>query len=179
MFLAYALLLIPSAMINAASQELSGRDNDQFAIFVALFIGEYLIAIFLHEMGHAAAVLIAGWSVEFIAVFPLGYRLKTARLGWWLTPYADFGGVVMFRATHNRDRARWLSVVAAGGPAVSLVTGAVCTVMASALLDGAAATIVGSFGAVSFFIGLGNLIPFRVRGVRSDGAQLLFHLRQA
>ena len=135
-----------------------------------------LAAVLIHEAGHAAAAVLLGFRVIAVRVGP--FQIKRPKSwNWTLSRNDVLSGFVQaqFRELPGRW-ARWrcLAFFLAGpfaniGPAL----------LTAPLLrgDSAAANLLSLFMLVSALVGTANLIPFRTRGIRSDGAkicQLLF-----
>lgn len=166
--LASIILLVPSLLVSRAAQSLV--DSNYFLLFIPLLIGEFFVTIFCHELGHAAAARLFGWRIDLFAVTPIAYRVKTGRFEFWSRFGADFGGLVVCQPDPATATPARLGFLSFAGPLASFVLAALL-LAASAISPWAfGRTVLGSTGAVSFFFGLGNLIPFRTRkGFRSDG----------
>jgi len=166
--LAFIILLVPSLLVSKAAQSLV--DGNNIFLFLLLLIGEFFVAIFFHELGHAAAARSFGWRIDLFAVTPIAYRAKTRRFEFWSQFGADFGGLVVCRPNPANVTPARLAFLSFAGPLASFaLAGILLTVSAFSPWE-FGRTFFGSAGAVSFFFGLGNLIPFRTRkGFKSDG----------
>jgi hypothetical protein len=155
-----------------------------------LLIGGLLMALALiagHESGHLLAGLAVGFRPRLVIIGPLKIVREggalCARLNRSLVP-----GLVRALPADARDLRRRLAVYVSGGPLANLVLGVLCLVLALlAHRTSTASTTRSRIGIWLGMIGLCNLVlflgtiirflaavlPFRSRGLRSDGAQLL------
>jgi membrane-associated protease RseP (regulator of RpoE activity) len=169
--IAYIFLVLPSALVMTASQNLFGGSKAYFLWFFLLYVAVLWLAIFVHECGHAYAAYRFRWRITRFAVFPVAYRPKTRKLEFWTMPSGDLGGVVQVTdlgwATRSQTR-----IFAAAGPIANFLLAAVMlgvTYLLSGVQD-----LTGSIAVTSLFLGLGNLVPWRSRkGGKSDGATIL------
>jgi hypothetical protein len=159
-----------------------------------VIIGGLLLAlapIAGHESGHLLAGLAVGFRPWLVIIGPLkivrqGAALRV-RLNMSLVP-----GLVRAFPTDARDLRRRLAVYVSGGPLADLFLGVLCLGMALVADRTSTATTtrsrmslwLGMIGLCSLVLFLGTIIrflaaalPFRSRGPRSDGAQLLDLLR--
>jgi hypothetical protein len=157
-------------------------------------IGGLLLALTLiagHESGHLVAGLAVGFRPWLVIIGPLkivreGAALR-ARLNRSLVP-----GLVRALPADARNLRRRLAVYVSGGPLANLFLGVLCLVLALLADHTSTATTtrsrmgiwLGMIGLCSLVLFLGTIIrflaaalPFRSRGLRSDGAQLLDLLR--
>jgi hypothetical protein len=145
-----------------------------------------------HELGHALAgaavgMRLAGLRIGWLLVRRDGGRL---RLSWSPRAFTGalgfhFGMLALPPGGSPRTAARRLRLAlhAAAGPASSLLLGAACRAGYAAIGDATTVGIAVTSHAllasswVGFYLGVLNLIPFRLRsGFASDGAQLLAQL---
>lgn len=156
----------------------------------AALIAAGALALGAHELGHVAAGLAAGFGFGALYLGPLrltggteGLRVRAnRRLALW------GGAAQMVPRASGHTRARH-AVLVAGGPAASLLLGAVALWVYGTLLgplvalgtldpaaDALARALVG-FGLTSLGVGLVTLVPGTTSGFPTDGAQLLAILR--
>ncbi|HEY1631492.1 MAG TPA: M50 family metallopeptidase [Rhizomicrobium sp.] len=181
--LATIVLLIPNIYIfGGANAIYDGSGDGAVAFAFVLAVCEFFLATLAHEAGHAVAATYFGWQVELFAVTPIAWRRKTRRFEFWLKMGADFGGAVYCRSGNDR---RKLALLHLAGPLANFALTLVLAILfvAAALILRPYSAVPGalmiSLAGVSFFMGIGNLIPFRARnGNRSDGANLAMLLRR-
>jgi len=136
---------------------------------VALALVGSVGVVVVHECGHLAAGLLAGFRFTTIAIGPLRlddrFRVSIHRG----TLALSGGWVSMIPGTRHRLRERTLAVVA-GGPLASLTAGAVALRFAG---DGpaSAAFIIGCLSGIS------DLLPIRAGAITFDGRRILSLLR--
>jgi hypothetical protein len=134
-----------------------------------------LAAALIHEAGHAAAALLAGFRIMGVRVGPVQFwRSK----GWTWTLRVDnlVGGLV---SAQLRDlpgpRARWQCIAfIAAGPLANFC--AALLILPSFLSQTALATMGQFLALFSTAVGAANLIPFRTKRGFSDGANLYWLL---
>lgn len=134
-----------------------------------------LTVIVVHEAGHVVGGLAAGFRFVLLIAGPLKVTAGTRgpRIGLNRS-LALAGGLAACVPLDGRALRGGLMRMVAGGPAASLLLSVVCGVGWSVFRE----TPPWNFlllvtAAVSLAIGVGTLIPLRVSGFHSDGAQLL------
>jgi len=143
----------------------------------------------LHELGHVAGGMRAGWRLQSLFVGPL--RILREDDGfhiYWHKIVLLYGGAALvvplaWETPASQRRARMLYV--AGGPATSIIVGVALLLALRAtglhareLFRTDGRTIIFTAALASLAMGLGTLIPHRPGpGLRSDGMQLLKLLR--
>ena len=135
-----------------------------------------LVAILIHEVGHAGAGLFCGFEIIGMRVGPIHLKFKQQELLGWAFSRGAFGsGFVQgqFRRVPGKS-ATWRGIVyIAAGPLINICAGLFLLPFANRI--GLLALIAGYLGGVSIFIGAANLIPFQLKsGTQSDGRKLLW-----
>ena len=146
------------------------------------------LTIALHEAGHLLGGRLAGFRSLLFVVGPL--RLERGPAGWRARFNRDamlWGGIVASVPEDDRDLRRRMMKLVAGGPAASLVGGALAALLLWAVSSvwspvtaaapesfgrHFATTMLGLFAVASTAIGLVTLVPGRSGGFETDGAQL-------
>jgi hypothetical protein len=155
------------------------------AILVAAMV--YMLCIGVHEGGHLAAGLLAGYRPLLLIVGPLRIEWSGGRttLGFNRT-IALAGGLAVCTPVGVYDLRRRTMIMAAGGPLASLLLGVQSLAIWQAGAAGLASpapivSVAGSIllvlGIVSLAIGVITLLPMRAGGFYSDGARILRLLR--
>jgi hypothetical protein len=174
---AYAVLAIPSLLFGAAFAMGGGG---LWSVLALLFMGAvFFTALLVHELGHAYAARRFGWPITLVAVAPVAYDMRTRRLRFWMRAGEGFGGVVECRPLPGRSYRARLAWLAFAGPLANLLLALIVVVLAQIPFVNRVAMIFAPLGAVSLFLGIGNLVPFKTRrGARSDGWMILRALRE-
>ncbi|WHU04008.1 site-2 protease family protein [Sphingomonas sp. NIBR02145] len=133
-----------------------------------------LIAVLVHELGHAAAAHRLGADIRSIVVLPFEYSMRQRRLRLkWRAGMGDLGGYVSYVLDRIDARRKHMMIAAAGPIAnllLALLAGTGATLIGSATLAGA---LLGALALLSAGMGIANLVPFR----GSDGHHILQGLR--
>lgn len=138
-----------------------------------LWIACAMLAVVIHELGHAAAAKAIGWRIHFISVSGFGYAPVARR---WRRAASvlqqDIGGWVLATPPRGRDWSDGHGVLAAGGPLANAVTGGAALIAAAGFDRFThAGSALEAFGLISILIAIANLIPVRTsEGGASDGA---------
>ncbi|RZK30501.1 MAG: M50 family peptidase [Hymenobacter sp.] len=137
-----------------------------------------LLAIGVHELGHAVLGHWQGFEFQWLTVGPFRWQREAQqiRFRWNTSLYAAGGLVVSIPLGDHHLRRRYL-LFAAGGPLASVLLAGV-TLSSYALLSAQGFSQSIGFGlvltgAVSGAIALVTLLPLHLGGVASDGARLL------
>jgi hypothetical protein len=145
-------------------------------VFLPLLVG-------LHEVGHVLGGWLAGFPFAFCVVGPLKFAQgqRKLRIRWIGIPQG-FVGLAASLPTDDRDLRRRLVVMFAGGPAVSLLIAMIALAYHFGLgyhlrEGGWLDQVVLIIGVWSLGIFVLTIVPRRVRGFLTDGAQLLLLLR--
>jgi hypothetical protein len=140
----------------------------------------WLLAVGLHELGHALAGRRQGFVLHWFAVGPLMWKKLDGRLRFrWNTNLNAAGGMVLCVPPDDQNLRHRFMVFAAGGPLGSVVWAALA-LGAWALLP-TPGTAVGQVlaaglamsGWISVFLALLTLVPLHIGGFSSDGARML------
>jgi hypothetical protein len=171
---ASAGLLLPPMIVCGAL----GGTAPEGLLLAAVFV---VMLIVIHELGHALAAWSVGWDVHIIGVlrlhfFPAGQEFRDVRE--FAPP--DVGGFVF--ATPAQPEA-WNGAgyvfFVFGGPLANFTVAAVGfagLALANPYFS-AAPGLIAAFSTSSFFAGLANLVPLRIKAAHSDGWLLFDHLR--
>jgi hypothetical protein len=154
---------------------------------IGLLIPAFLVAIGIHEGGHAVAGVNVGFDFKMYVVGPFMWEKDTT--GWyfkWNKNVNTAGGMVMCLPTDTVDLPRRFSIFAAGGPLASLLLAVVAYGIyvlgfkESTEVD-FVKELVGSFflftAFLSMFFFFITSIPMHVGGFYTDGARVLRLLR--
>lgn len=145
-----------------------------------------LITIVLHEAGHAAGAMLAGWRVVVFSVWRLAYHLPNRRIV--VLGRDDLhelaGWVLAVPASAGHDTAGRHGVLVAGGPVANLIQAIFAFLCAAGAQPGA--LILGvevqplmlGFAILGIGMFVGNLVPHQEGEFASDGLQLLGLLRE-
>jgi membrane-associated protease RseP (regulator of RpoE activity) len=143
-----------------------------------VFLGP-LLAVAIHECGHALAAHSAGMRVLEIAIGPMTFRFQPLRLslGDELLGH-DVGGHVL----HDDSRGRYLTrssdvFITAAGPLANLATAIACFVAGGWLTErGAAANLLGGFALLSFAAFILSAWPMRLASGQANDALALVRI---
>ncbi|HEX8326311.1 MAG TPA: M50 family metallopeptidase [Hymenobacter sp.] len=152
----------------------------QVGALLALLPLTWLVAVGLHELGHALAGLRQGFVLHWLAVGPLMWKKLDGRLRFrWNTNLNAAGGMVLCVPPDDHDLRGRFMVFAAGGPLGS-VAWAVLALGGWALLPTQTTAVeqvlvaaLGVSGLLSTFLALLTMIPMHTGGFSSDGARVL------
>ncbi|WP_035559320.1 M50 family metallopeptidase [Hymenobacter sp. IS2118] len=152
----------------------------QVAALVALLPLAWLVAVGLHELGHALAGTRQGFVLQWFVVGPLMWKKLDGRLRFrWNTNLNTAGGMVLSVPPDDHDLRRRFMAFAAGGPlgsvawaALALGIWALLPTSTTATGQVLAAGLAGS-GGFSAFLALLTAAPFHTGGFSSDGARVL------
>ena len=159
--------LIMDSQLLASILQLAGG----LAGFCVLCLG----AVLVHEAGHAVAAVLCGLRIMAVQVGPIEFTqnksLRSVR-----PRFGVLSGFVQvhFRKVPGRWAAWQCAAFIVAGPLANLCPALVVVPLLRS--DSVAANIGFLFLLVSVFFGTVQLIPFRTRGARSDGANLFLLL---
>ena len=154
------------------------RTLSPLSLLLFLVVGLWFVTLW-HELGHALAARLVNWQLLAIAVGPVALRRTPNGPRLERNPLSRaWGGFVYAIPRDDRHLRRRRAVVVAGGPTASLLLG----LLAFAALrlttgHGLWPTLTLQTGLMSLAIALLTLVPYRSRGLTSDGGQLLQLLR--
>jgi hypothetical protein len=147
-------------------------DIRSFLLMVFCFGIGFVPSLILHELGHAILGWFTGMKMLMVNIGPLSIvnvqgqarmeRLRGAR---------GFLGLALFVPRLSTTRFR-MALFVFGGPFANFAQGALLLLLASVSNTWIAAMCSG-LAVSGFVLGAINLVPFRTRGVTSDGAALL------
>jgi hypothetical protein len=131
----------------------------------------YFVGVAIHELGHVAGGLAAGFRFSSVRIGPILVR-RPFNISVHLAPGELFDGhaVVLPESMHHVAWRDFLSTF--GGPLANLVTAAVLLAMPEPL-----SLFNGYLLAVSLVFGLGTLIPADTPGGSTDGRRIEWLLR--
>lgn len=137
----------------------------------------WLVAVAVHEAGHLVAGVAAGMRPLLWIVGPLRLTWEGGRIRAAFNPHlATWGGIAACVPTDPARTRAHLTRFVAGGPLASVLLALACAGLAAAFGVARVAPVVLT-GFMSGCIAIATLIPSRIGGLRSDGAQLLGLLR--
>jgi hypothetical protein len=154
---------------------------------IGLLVPAFLVAIGIHEGGHAVAGVNVGFDFKMYIVGPFMWEKDTT--GWhfkWNKNVNTAGGMVMCLPTDTVDLPRRFSIFAAGGPLASLILAVVAYgIYALGFKESTEIDLikelVGSFivftAIFSIFFFFITSIPLHMGGFYTDGARVLRLLR--
>ncbi len=154
---------------------------------IGLLIPAFLVAIGVHEGGHAVAGVKVGFDFKMYVVGPFMWEKDTT--GWhfkWNKNVNTAGGMVMCLPTDTVDLPRRFSIFAAGGPLASLLLAVVAYgIYALGFKESTEVNLVkelvGSFilftAFLSTFFFIVTSVPMHVGGFYTDGARVIRLLR--
>jgi Zn-dependent protease/CBS domain-containing protein len=141
--------VIAGVFVLIYANDLSGRLNGAVRYYVAIaFVLLLYVSVLLHELSHSVVARGYGLPVRRILLYPLGGFSEIEREA--PTPGKEFA-------------------VAAAGPALSLVLGAVGWALTKVFITGASGSIVAQLMYANIIVGLFNLLP----GLPLDGGRML------
>jgi hypothetical protein len=136
-----------------------------------------LLVVIVHELGHALAGTIAGFRI-FICGIGMTQPLAQIRIGTvsFYLARPIFMGLTLAMPKQLRVNRFALAVLLAGGAVANLATGLVAWLVWRHVADW---KFLAVFATLSFFSGIGNLLPFHSSkyGIASDGMQILRCIR--
>jgi hypothetical protein len=139
-------------------------------MFLAIF-GGCFVAVAVHECGHALAGAWAGFRFNSLRIFGLEFH-RGLRVSWHRSKGTSASGwTAMSLVKHDHITLRAAAMILAG-PLSNLLSLALLL-----LLPISKGFFAAGFAFWSLLIGIGNLIPFRNRGMVSDGGRILMLLR--
>lgn len=157
--------------------------SGQLLGFLFIFLAP-LVAIAIHELGHAIAAWQAGMNVREIAVGPFAFRSRPLRFGWSKetvgydvgghVDYDESGGRYLTRASHR--------MIIAAGPLANFFTFVVAYAISRPLVDIPGMGMLMAFSFTSLAVFVLAAWPHRMESGRlNDAAEFLktFDFRRA
>lgn len=180
-FLIGALLGAGSVLLFIPLRESLSIASPSFPIFLLVFISAIFLSVLLHELGHMAAGKFAGYRFLILTVGPLMAEKRADSLRFGINRHLNVaGGLTLMMPDGNRFDNRELALFIAGGPAASVLAGALLIGLPFLL---PATNGTGSYnlllysllltGVISALIGLLSLVPEQSGDIETDGKQLL------
>lgn len=145
-----------------------------FGGFVLTVLLAFQVAFLLHEAGHLIGARLVDFRPRQLAAMLVQVawvngkarlRAPSGSLRW--------SGLVLVSPTGTHDLERRMAVFIAGGPAASLVVGALLGTLAFWLAPAGVAYLLLHCAGFTLAVGLLTLAPYRSGGLLSDGARLL------
>ncbi|WP_219156056.1 M50 family metallopeptidase [Hymenobacter profundi] len=146
---------------------------------MALLLVAWLVAVGLHELGHALAGRLQGFRLHWLTIGPLMWRRQpTGHLRFeWNRNLNTAGGLALSVPTDDVRLRERFRVFAAGGPLASLLWGALgvglYTLLPAAAQGTVPAIALVLSGGISLLLFVVTIIPFHTGGFASDGMRLL------
>jgi hypothetical protein len=165
----------------AAGQILDPREYFQLPLAGALYFGEFWIAVFVHEIGHAIAARMSARRLHIICVWPIAYLARAQRLTWFPKQgMGDIGGFVLATPSLGSDWRRGEVIFALGGVLANLASSAIAfAIIGGQFFGHRSDPFVGTFAVLSLVLAILNLVPiWGPRLARSDGAFFLDAIRR-
>jgi len=138
---------------------------------VTVLVVCYPVALATHELGHAVTARAFGWPIVAFRVGPSVWERRAGRWVWCVNWRANWlSGVVLAAPTFVTRRRTCLHSLA--GPAINLACGSFFLLALVGSLPGWLRCAAVVFAVHSLWFGAFNLLPFRSRGLESDGGTL-------
>jgi len=168
-------LIVMFAVYDAIGGSLPGSGHILTRYGVVL--GLSFVAVLIHELGHAAAVLAFRGRIRSVVVFPFAYRVASGKLKLsWNARGGEIGGYVAYDLDRINARTKHAWIALAGPLANGVLAGAMLILLWASgprqpanLLQNLATAL----ATLSCGMAIVNLIPF----AGSDGSAILRSLR--
>ena len=147
-----------------------GRVSSATPLGPFTFLLFFVAGIFVHELGHAMAALMARFQVQSFTVGPVMLHREAAGLRFRRTRI-KIGGLVTIVPVGVHDLPKRMLIVVVGGPASSFLFAALAFGAGWFFGEPLQSTWMNPFSVVSGGLGILSLIPMR-SFYRSDGAQI-------
>jgi hypothetical protein len=164
--------------LAALTGTLHWRPGQAAVRLLVLLPTAWLLAVLLHELGHALAGRSQGFRFHWLVVGPFRWEKQAGRLRFqWNTNLGAAGGMVLCVPTDGHNLRRRFMTFAAGGPLASLLWAAVALGSYALLPASGKVHLLGGGlfmgGVMSAAIAFMTLIPTHMGGFYSDGARVL------
>jgi len=171
--IAGALFLIAMfAVYDAIGSSYLGAGN--ILTRYAVVLGLSFVAILVHELGHAAAVVAVRGRIRTIVVVPFAYRIATGKLKLsWRLRGGEIGGYVAYDLDRINARSKHAMIALAGPLANAVLAGALLIPLSLTGSSGPLRNLAAALAILSCGMAIVNLIPF----AGSDGSAILRSLR--
>ena len=138
--------------------------------FFFILLAAQLLATSIHEIGHAFAVKLVNWKLNFLSFAGFSARLVRYRWKYSYNFKTLLQGSIGFTPTVLTRYRRKLQVVVLGGPFANLLTSGLAF-LAMPYLQGLWIVMLGALGSLSLLMGFLNLLPFKIGNAEWDGFQ--------
>ncbi|MDQ2772422.1 MAG: M50 family metallopeptidase [Bacteroidota bacterium] len=163
-----------------AATHAAGQPWQVAGLLLVLLPVAWLVAVGLHELGHALMGRRQGFRFHWLAVGPFRWKLREGRLRFeWNKNLNTAGGMVLSTPVGDHDLRRRFMAFAAGGPLGSavwagLALGIFALLPAPATEAGRLLRVgLGASGGISALLAFITLVPMHMGGFYSDGARVL------
>jgi acyl-CoA thioesterase FadM len=145
--------------------------------FVLMALGFWFLVVLIHEAGHLAGGMLAGFKPALLIVGPLRLSWVDGRPQASLNrSLALAGGLASAAPDDDRDLPRRMLLMVIGGPLGSLMVG-LLALAALPFAGGLAWLVLFTGAALGFAVTAVTLIPLHAGGFSSDGARIGMLLR--
>lgn len=147
-------------------------------IILSLLPVAWLVAVVLHEVGHALVGHWQGFKFQWMVVGPFKWQQVAGKVSFrWNTNLHMAGGMVLSVPVDDQDLRHRFSAFAIGGPIASLIWAVIALgsyVQLPPIVQAQALGIVlGMSGVLSALITLLTLVPLHLGGSANDGSRAL------
>jgi hypothetical protein len=142
----------------------------KMVILILAAILSYLVAGFVHEMGHVAVGLMSGWKFYLLVIGPLGIRRNdNDKISLYLEKNPSLWGGVggTFPKAESPDNIKVWSKILLGGPIFSIIMG--CVFLPFGILTFNALLLMLGFMPIG--MGIACLLPLKTGITYTDGAR--------
>ena len=154
--------------------------------YALLFFGPIFLVVLVHEAAHAVTALVGGLPVMAFTAFPVAAHRVDGRWRLALAPLNGLVGFVVVGAGDVSEQrfGRAYRAMTLAGPIASLCCLPMTVPALRWAFDGFPTELhlARMVGAVTFSLmtlaSLSSIVPYRIRGMRSDAANLLLALRR-
>src|SRR5215472_8774022 len=137
-----------------------GRASSATPLGPLTFLLFFVAAVFLHELGHAAAAVMVRFQVQSFAVGPVMMHREAAGLRFRRTRI-KIGGLVTIVPVGLHDLAKRMLIVVTGGPASSFLLAGLAFAAGRSFGGPLQSSWMIPFSLVSGAVGIISLVPMR------------------